>query len=106
MASSDGVSLEATEAVTSREEGTAEPVTADCAEALYETSSSASAKQPLVNKPMAAITPLSSTTLTSPPPPESSTVLSHQATVPPVNFNMTSSSALLLIDYDIRVCYY
>ena len=42
MASSDGVSLEATEAVTSREEDTAEPVTADCAEALYETSSSAS----------------------------------------------------------------
>ena len=61
-------------------------------------------KQPVVNKPMAAITPLSSTTLTSPPPSKSSTVLSRQATVPPINFNMTSSSVLLLIDYDIYVC--
>ncbi|XP_003391521.2 PREDICTED: Bloom syndrome protein homolog, partial [Amphimedon queenslandica] len=47
--------------------------------------------KPPPSKPVAAITPLSSTALTSPPP-KSSTVLSRQATVPPINFNTTSSS--------------
>uniref|UniRef100_A0A1X7TQC1 DNA 3'-5' helicase n=1 Tax=Amphimedon queenslandica TaxID=400682 RepID=A0A1X7TQC1_AMPQE len=47
--------------------------------------------KPPPSKPVAAITPLSSTALTSPPP-KSSTVLSRQATVPPINFNTASSS--------------
>uniref|UniRef100_A0A1X7SKS3 Uncharacterized protein n=1 Tax=Amphimedon queenslandica TaxID=400682 RepID=A0A1X7SKS3_AMPQE len=50
-----------------------------------------SASTSMKAKPVAAITPLSSTALTSPPP-KSSTVLSRQATVPPLNFNTTSSS--------------